>query len=65
MKGGAEYLGTISFSLKEKTTWADAGFEIAFNQFGLTGLSTESSSVKSKDKAQLEESPDSFVLSGT
>ena len=35
IKGGVEYRLFISFSQKEKTLWADAGFEIAWEQFDL------------------------------
>ncbi|WP_372772535.1 glycoside hydrolase family 2 TIM barrel-domain containing protein [Mangrovibacterium sp.] len=64
MKPGAEYLATISFKLKEKTTWADAGYDVAFDQFALTGLSTESSKLKTKSEIQLEESADAFMVNG-
>ncbi|MCW0481851.1 glycoside hydrolase family 2 TIM barrel-domain containing protein [Gaoshiqia sediminis] len=63
MKPGAEYLASISFKLKEKTTWADAGFEVARDQFILTGLSTQRAAVKG-NAAQLAETDDAFVLSG-
>ena len=65
MKDGAEYLATISFRLKEKTTWAEAGFEVGFNQFALTGLNTEFPVKKSKGKVVMEESTKAFVMSGT
>ncbi len=38
MKAGSEYLADIHFFLPESTLWADKGFEIASNQFSLTGL---------------------------
>jgi beta-galactosidase len=63
MKDGPEYLASISFKLKEKTEWADSGFEVAFDQFALTGLSTEKS-VPKKDEVQLEETTAEVVLKG-
>lgn len=63
MKAGAEYLASISFKLKEKTTWADAGFELAHDQFALSGLSSEQASAKASP-AQLTETAEAFVLSG-
>lgn len=63
MKAGAEYLASISFKLKEKTTWADAGFEVAHDQFALSGLSTERTAIKSS-ALQLAETDAAFLLSG-
>ncbi len=40
MKSSCEYLADIHFLLPESTPWADKGFEIASNQFTLTGLAT-------------------------
>ena len=64
MKAGAEYLATLSFSLKDKTTWTDAGFEVAFDQFALTGLSSEISSKKSQPTIEVQETPEAFALTG-
>ncbi|MGD9929190.1 MAG: glycoside hydrolase family 2 TIM barrel-domain containing protein [Mangrovibacterium sp.] len=63
MKAGAEYLASVSFNLKEKTAWADTGFEVARDQFALTGLSAQRAAVKAS-AAQLAETDDAFVLSG-
>jgi beta-galactosidase len=41
MKPGCEYLADIHFLLPESTLWADKGFEIASNQFALTGLAAK------------------------
>jgi len=38
MKPGCEYLADIHFLLPESTLWVDKGFEVASNQFALTGL---------------------------
>ncbi len=37
-EAGLEYLADIHFSLTHKTEWAQAGFEVASNQFALTGI---------------------------
>lgn len=36
-----EVILTVSFTLKEKTSWADEGYEIAFEQFKLSGRKEE------------------------
>jgi beta-galactosidase len=46
MKFGCEYLADIHFLLPESTLWADKGFEIASNQFALTGLAVKELSNK-------------------
>lgn len=46
MKPGCEYLADIHFILPESTLWADKGFEMASNQFALTGLAAKESSNK-------------------
>ncbi|MEQ8473515.1 MAG: glycoside hydrolase family 2 TIM barrel-domain containing protein [Marinoscillum sp.] len=38
MKSGKEYLGEISWTLKEDKSWASVGHEVASNQFALTDL---------------------------
>jgi beta-galactosidase len=38
MKAGAEYLASLHFLLVNDETWASKGFEVASNQFSLTGL---------------------------
>jgi beta-galactosidase len=38
MKAGAEYLASLHFLLVNNETWASKGFEVASNQFSLTGL---------------------------
>jgi len=63
MKPGAEYLVSLSFRLKEKTPWAGAGYEVAFDQFALTGLSTPLPADE-QSSAQMTETVDGFVLKG-
>jgi len=38
LKPGAEYLANLKFTLAEDKPWASKGFEIAHDQFALTGL---------------------------
>ncbi|WP_255563446.1 glycoside hydrolase family 2 TIM barrel-domain containing protein [Mucilaginibacter rivuli] len=38
LKAGAEYLANIKFMLAEDKPWASKGFELAHDQFALTGL---------------------------
>jgi beta-galactosidase len=38
MKPGVEYFANIKFTLPESKPWADKGFEVASDQFALTGL---------------------------
>lgn len=38
MQNGAEYLADIHFTLSKDELWAKKGFEVASNQFALTGL---------------------------
>ena len=47
MKPGCEYLADIHFLLSESTLWAEKGFEVASNQFALTGLAA---SIKHKSE---------------
>jgi len=46
MESGSEYLADIHFSLSKDELWANKGFEVAANQFALTGLAE----AKSVDK---------------
>jgi len=46
LKKGSEYLADIHFLLSENKSWAEKGFEVASNQFALTGLAREKTAVK-------------------
>ena len=46
IKPGVEYRLLVSFLQKEKTLWADPGFEIAWNQLDLAMVQTSSSRSK-------------------
>jgi len=59
MESGSEYLADIHFSLDHDELWATKGFEMASNQFALTGLSDaknkdEISPLKKMEKDGLE-----------
>jgi beta-galactosidase len=45
-KNGAEYLASLHFTLAEEEAWAPKGFEVASNQFALTGLARKASASK-------------------
>jgi len=65
MKAGNEYLADIHFLLKEEKTWAHAGFEVAANQFALTGLAKpDEKSLKIPD-LQLTEDDENIKVAGT
>jgi len=65
MKVGSEYLADIHFSLSADEAWAKKGFEIASNQFALTGLA-EQRMVKRPPYAEisLKENAGSYELNG-
>lgn len=46
MEAGSEYLADIHFTLRNDELWAKKGFEVASNQFALTGLAQSKSSEK-------------------
>lgn len=69
-KGSAantEYVLTLSFVLKESTAWAEAGHEIAFDQFivpiaaGQVVVSEDAAKVES-DALQINESDDKWII---
>ncbi|HEU4903645.1 MAG TPA: glycoside hydrolase family 2 TIM barrel-domain containing protein [Flavisolibacter sp.] len=64
MKEGAEYLADIHFLLSQDEPWAPKGFEIASNQFALTGLAAVSAIHKKLPAVSLQEQGGSYVVSG-
>lgn len=65
MKAGNEYLADIHFLLKEDKSWAPQGFEVASNQFALTGLAKpDEKSLKIPD-LQLTEDDENIKVAGT
>jgi beta-galactosidase len=63
-KEGKEYLATIHFKLGQSTNWADKGFEIASNQFALTGLARTKEIIKNKSSFKLIENDSTYNLTG-
>lgn len=63
---GSEILCDIHFLQKEATPWANAGFEVASNQFALTGLSVYKPEMTSSAKVKMEvvENDKEYVLNG-
>lgn len=64
MKAGAEYLADIHFTLAEETLWAPKGFEVASNQFVLTGLAVASKTTKSYPAITLTENAEGYRIQG-
>ena len=64
MKAGNEYLADIHFLLKEEQNWAPAGFEIASNQFELTGLSKSKPKKEAFPNVKLSQSKNEFIVEG-
>ncbi|WP_243745543.1 glycoside hydrolase family 2 TIM barrel-domain containing protein [Segetibacter sp. 3557_3] len=60
----SEYLADIHFMLKADELWAPAGFEVASNQFALTGLSTMKASVSAFPKTTVNESASDYTIQG-
>ena len=64
IKEGVEYLADIHFLLRKATSWAPAGFEVASNQFALTGLA-KIKIVKTKPSTlAINETVDEYVFTG-
>ncbi|WP_317196689.1 glycoside hydrolase family 2 TIM barrel-domain containing protein [Hymenobacter negativus] len=64
MKAGAEYLATISFTLPQAISWAEAGHEVASNQFALTGLAEPAKSTKTYPAVTVRDDASAYVLIG-
>lgn len=65
LKNGNEYLLNISFHLKNKTLWADKGYEIASNQHILTSLHKFIVQTKNVGKKlNYEESKNEIIVTG-
>lgn len=64
MKPGHEYLADIHFSLPEDKPWAQKGYEVAADQFELTGLPVVKNPPKKYSAVDLKDNPDGYVVSG-
>lgn len=63
-KADAEYLASIHFTLPQDVIWAPKGYEIASNQFNLTGLPQVIASRKVAGTLTVNETDRVFVVSG-
>jgi beta-galactosidase len=64
MKPGHEYLADLHFTLTEDEPWAPEGFEIASDQFALTGVPVISNRAKSYPGVSLQDNADAYIMSG-
>ena len=65
LKKGSEYLADIHFLLSENKSWAEKGFEVASNQFALTGLAREKTAVKKSSQLTIINESQSAIIKGT
>lgn len=63
-KVNAEYLGEINVLLREETAWAPKGFEVASNQFPLTGLKQYFPPKDGKEKLGVKEQEGNILVAG-
>lgn len=64
LKSGHEYLADIHFLLSHDETWAPKGFEIASNQFSLSGLSRKTGQSGQFPRLSLIEKDTVYQISG-
>jgi beta-galactosidase len=64
LKPGHEYLVDIHFSLPEDKPWAQKGYEVAADQFELTGLPVVKNPLKKYPAVDLMDNPDGYVVNG-
>lgn len=63
-KAGAEYYLRVSYKLKEKTLWADKGFEVATEQFRLPVNTPPAEELKVTQPVKLVQNSQSAIVSG-
>jgi beta-galactosidase len=63
-KVGSEYLADIHFTLAQNEPWADKGFEVASNQFALTGLAETKVASKKFPEISVKDEARNYILSG-
>ncbi len=63
-KAGAEYLADIHFVLAQDEPWAPKGFEVASNQFALTGLSSVKARPKNFPAVSVQETSGQYRVVG-
>lgn len=59
----SEFLADIHFTLTKNEPWAEKGFEVASNQFSLTGLAKGKNNYKSSGGFKLEETNNGVIIS--
>lgn len=66
LEAGAEYFINISFTLKEDTSWAKRGHEVAHEQIALTDEAEKGEAVKAEtlDKVELTDGAEEAVVKG-
>lgn len=64
MKAGSEYLASLHFLLEADETWAPKGFEVASNQFALTGLANTKSITKSYPPLSVKPEGVNHIITG-
>lgn len=64
LKSGYEYLANLKFLLPEDKMWTTKGFEIASDQFALTGLPVSSPAKKSFPTVSLNQNTDQYIITG-
>ena len=64
-KAGAEYYLKLSVQLKEDTLWAEAGHEVAYEQFQVPAEVEQATKTISTDVTVNEDSEDAVTVSGT
>src|SRR5205085_969055 len=64
MKEGSEYLADIHFDLKRDELWAPKGYEVASNQFALTGVARGKAGNGSTAGTTIKEVPDGYIVAG-
>jgi beta-galactosidase len=65
IKPGTDYRLNVSFLQKEKTLWADAGYEIAWEQFELPWHKPAVEKVPSDNRLNIDDSPERLIISTT
>jgi beta-galactosidase len=64
IKPGVEYFANIRFMLPENKLWADKGFEVASDQFVLTGLPVAKKSNESFPTIGMADKPTGYTITG-
>ncbi|EHQ30791.1 glycoside hydrolase family 2 TIM barrel-domain containing protein [Mucilaginibacter paludis] len=65
LKAGIEYFANISFTLPESALWADKGFEVASDQFALSGLAAAKKQNENFAAVRLSETTDGYSVAGS